>query len=158
MDIIHAFDDAYVHRETVTRNGERCIPEEKWDAYIESLEPVDQEIVRKVKKYTLYVPYSELLENLHASFDKFVDKIEDKPFHVLLPSKFASETLLIVELWSRIKNLNFQGFISLSSKLTESTDILIIDDASYSGINVYSHMDNISYDNKNIILTSLSSR
>ena len=93
-------------------------------------------------------------------------EIGDQPFYVYLPSsKFGSENIYTLYLWSRIRSLNFQGFITISDNPSvdlyigitcvvdggpsgAGSHILVIDDSVYIGNNALSIIDEITYANK----------
>ena len=109
----------------------------------------DKKFIKELLSNTLYVNFKEFKTALIKSFNMFKEKIGMEEFYILTPStKIGSEDWLIALLWKELKNLNMKGILTINSDipLKKNTNILIIDDAIYSGVNTVSTIDNFTYD------------
>lgn len=147
--LTNAFDLVDRSLINVEHSGERKIYGTTWDAYISQLSnATDVEIIEQVESKTVYVDWERFIKLLEHSFTDFVREIGDQPFYIYLPTnKFGSEYVLVAWLWQDIKKLNFQGFVSLNdnSMLKDDANVLIIDDAIYSGHNLMGSIDELMY-------------
>lgn len=147
---------------SVTHPGSRRISAETITTYLNSFRNEnDRAFAKKVLEATRYVSQEEFIGALNNSFTQFEEKIGDRPFVVYLPSaKFGSETIFTLRLWSRIRQLNFQGFVTCSDDpsadpytgitcvVEGGSHVLVIDDAIYCGNNVLGCIDEITYNNR----------
>lgn len=144
MSLIDIFDSIDRSLITVKHQGERIL---RADAS-------NDEFVQKVVKETKYIDWPGFIGYLESSFKQFAKRIGDQPFLVYLPdTKFSSEHVFVAWLWQMIKNLNFQGFVSIEDNiwLASCQNVLFIDDAIYSGHNIIGSIDELSY-KKNLTL------
>lgn len=127
---------------------DRSLDEVKVRKYIEQLQPDEQKFVRELLDKTTYISFAELKIALSYAFEKFKKSIGDQPFYLMASGyKFGSEHWFIGLLWDQIRTMNLLGILNENSelKLTEPTNIVIIDDAIYTGNNVLSMIDEFSY-------------
>lgn len=151
--LFQKFNEASEISWETTHIGERTINPLKTSQYLENFRDSDKAFIQQVLDNTTYVYWDVLIQNLNKSFEQFVQKIENKPFFLLLTSdKFGSEIMLAVILWKKITKLNFQGFIDFKSVLVEGSGVLIIDDAIYTGQNIASVIDELTYKNRKKII------
>lgn len=131
--------------------GKRELDLNKVQAYIEAFQtPEDRKFALSILGTTRYVPWSEFVDKLNASCDAFCKNIGNTPFYVYLPTdKFGSEIVFTVLLWPKIRSLNFQGFIDLTTKLQHGDHVFVADDAIYTGIHITSIIDNLTFENPN---------
>lgn len=131
--------------------GQRAIPVERWDQYLDQVDDSEfKQTVTMLKEITRYIGWDEFINHLTASFNQFEQTIKNEPFFIHLPAeKFASEYIFVAYFWSRIKQLNFRGFINRDTRsIKEGCNILIIDDAAYTGMNIIGTIDELHYYSK----------
>lgn len=148
--LIEAFDKASREPWTVTHPGERDLDMVTTvKKYLDSIFTwEDRQFAIRVLCATRYVSWPEFITQLNASFDAFVADIGTTPFYVYLPTdKFGSEAVLIVLLWSKIRRLNFKGFIHSMTPLQMDDHVLVVDDAIYSGTNMIAIIDQLTDNN-----------
>jgi hypothetical protein len=153
--LLNAFDNVNQNEIYVTHPGERKIAEETWNDYISKIEKDDlKRLAEKVRSETVYADFNEFKRYLYSSFEKFKQKIGNKDFYIYLPrSKFGSEYVFTALLWKEIRKLNFIGFMNEETELKDLDNILLIDDAIYSGINLTASITELyfeRYRNRNI--------
>lgn len=133
---------------------DRSLDPIKIAGYLSMLEEPDRSFVQELIAKTTYVPYQEFKLALLESFDSFHKHIGQTPFYIMLPSsKIGSEHWLTALLWSQLREMNIRGIIDDASTLPimGMKEILIIDDAIYSGNNMLGSMDGFTY---NLSLTT----
>lgn len=108
----------------------------------------DRGFVLDLLSKTTYVPYHLFKDALLKSFSTFRQSIGTKPFYLArMRSKVGSEDWLTALLWPILRTMNLidiideDAIISLNGKI----NVLILDDASYTGTNTFSKMDSIVY-------------
>ena len=164
--VIDVFDQimAVTSDLSVIHPGARQIPPETIIAYLQSFSNEnDRAFAEKVLEVTRYIPQEQFLQALNNSFTQFEKRIGNHSFFVYLPSaKFGSESIFTLYLWSRIRRLNFQGFVTTDngdSKLIDTytgitrvieggSHILVVDDAVYIGNNALAIIDESTYFNR----------
>ena len=127
---------------------DRSLDETKVQKYIEQLQPNEQRFVRELLDKTTYISFEKLKDALNYTFERFKKSIGDQAFYLMASGyKFGSEHWFIALLWDQIKTMNLLGILNESSELElmETTNIVIIDDAIYTGNNVLGMIDNFSY-------------
>jgi len=156
MEIAKAFNAAYkdVDLLTIKHIGLRNISDTTKKEYLSRFtNKEDREFVEKVLNETIYVPEHVFLKELNDAFDKFSENIRDEPFYIYLPkAKFGSEQIFTIYLWNKIINKNFIKFVHAESDIDKNSNILIIDDCIYTGINTLSAIDETTYNNKNKVI------
>jgi hypothetical protein len=116
---------------------------QKVKEYLDKLEGVDREFIYDLLDATTYVTKENFFPSVYESFDKFKQHIQDKPFYIdLAMDKIGSEHWLTYILWPELRQMNY------SKHLVKN--VLIIDDAVYTGTNVFGRIDEISYNNKGV--------
>ena len=119
----------------------------KVQEYLSLLEEPDRSFVRELPNKTMYVRYPEFKEALMSSFEMFKKEIGDKEFYLFLPTeKIGSEHWLVALLWPQLRTMKIKEIINekLDLPLETQLNIVIIDDASYTGINTFAKLDEIS--------------
>lgn len=125
---------------------DRSIDNDKVNCYLQTLPPKYVGFMKQLINKTKYVTYLEFKTKLLETFKLFIKSIQGTEFNILLPSnkKIGSEHWVIAILWPQIKSLNFKGFICNSTGF-DTKHILVLDDAVYSGCNILSMIDDITY-------------
>lgn len=133
-----------------------------WD-----MEPVDRSFdLVKVKAYlglipepyrsvivillgnTKYIPYFEFKQSLLQAFEIFRNTIGNTELLLFMNiDKIGSEHWVTALLWPQLREFNITRIIDSNSeiKLDSVNDILIIDDAIYSGHNILFQIDTLTY-------------
>lgn len=93
--------------------------------------------------HTRYVPFLTTMNEFHKIFEVF--GLIDKPFWIFFNTEdFGSENWIIVLLWSLLRKKQVAGFITNTRELPSNvTDILIVDDAIYSGGSIAGTVDEL---------------
>jgi hypothetical protein len=105
----------------------------------------DRSFIQELLNKTTYIRYQELKQILFQSFELFKQSIGQQEFYLLLPAgKFGSEYWLVALLWSQIRNMNLRGIIKYTDNFQPQglTNILVVDDAIYSGARMVEMFDN----------------
>ena len=112
----------------------------KVQLYLSLLNEHDRYFIYELLNSTTYVDYFQFKQALFQSFKLFQQNINNEEFYLLLTNdKIGSEHWLSALLWPQLRILNIQDIISETSKLPlKITNILIIDDAIYSGWHTFS--------------------
>lgn len=123
---------------------DRSLSPEKVREYLSRLSPGDQVFISDLLRATTYVKFQEFKSALLESFQGFRQAIGEKPFYLLLPAgKIGSEHWLVALLWPELRKLNLLEIIdeNTSLPLEGVNNILIVDDAIYSGNNTLAKID-----------------
>lgn len=129
---------------------DRSLDKKTYIDYVSRLDPKYANIIKQLLDTTLYVNFKDFKSNLIKSFMLFANAIGSKPVYLFWETaKFGSGNWLIQLLWPLIRqlNINIKGIITQNDdKIPETKlDILIIDDAIYSGNHISSLIDEWSY-------------
>lgn len=127
---------------------DRSFDNNKIKEYLSHFNETDKLFINEIINKTLYIKYNDFSEELLKSLEKFIININQKDFYIMLSSgKIGSENWIIALLWDKLRKLNVKGFINENSVISIENiiDILIIDDAIYSGNNMLSKIDYLSY-------------
>ncbi|CAN5664506.1 hypothetical protein BH23THE1_BH23THE1_28410 [soil metagenome] len=91
--------------------------------------------IKELLEKTTYVDYAKFKQALLDTFELFKQSIGQEEFYLMLPkARVGSEHWLTALLWAQLRRLNLKKIINETNELTEHmTNILIIDDAIYSG-------------------------
>jgi hypothetical protein len=134
----------------VTHVGERYLIPKRVQEYLSQLEGEDYRFASTVLDRTIYVPFNLLIEKLKQMTEKFLEQIQSEPFYIILnDSKFASMALMLIKIFPLFVKRNFL-FATSESKLPPNSNVLIIDDATYTGTNLEGMIDTINYNNLNV--------
>lgn len=143
-----AFTKANTEGFSISFPDERELDYNLVNKYKNTLHRKYQDFFNDVIDNTVYISDFELDYKLKRSFEKFSHNIKNIPFYVFLNRmKFASMGLMTVRLMHLINDLNFIGFVSSNSLVENGTNVVVIDDASYSGNNLEAIIDELSYAN-----------
>jgi len=113
----------------------------------------DKLFVTNILQSTIHISYLEFYSQLIETFNKLEQllfSIDRDKIIIYYPfPHFGSENWIIQLMWNRIKqwNTRIQFITTLTQQLDENDCILIIDDCSYSGNNILSIIDNLTYSN-----------
>lgn len=125
---------------------------DKVKAYLSQLNEPHKSFIRDVIDNTRYVKYEEFKSKLFMAFDKFHQSIGKNKFFLLLSPSVSSMYWLTLLLWPKLCTMNLVKIIKSSTELdikddcAEKIDILIIDDAIYSGCNIMANVDTLTWD------------
>jgi len=128
---------------------DRSLDPNKVQEYLSYLNELDRSFVQELLSKTNYVRYADFKKALLQSFELFKQEITQQDFYLLLPTdKIGSEHWLTALLWPQLRTLNLKEIVNCTSKLPLQgvTNILIIDDAIYSGNNTIAKIDDFTYE------------
>jgi hypothetical protein len=122
----------------ITRVGERGLVPSQVKDYLNSfITDSDREFAEAVLLKTLYISDTQLTDELTRVAKEFVDFMDGQPYYIFLNRyKFSSTELMTIKVMHIIKKSNWVGFVTDESILPNGSHVAIIDDASYSGINL----------------------
>lgn len=127
---------------------DRSLDPNKIQAYLSLLTEPDKSFISDLLTKTTYIRYSEFKQALLQSFQAFTQAIGHQDFYLMLPTnKIGSEHWLVTLLWSQLRKMNLRQIIDENCKLPLKgvTNILIIDDAIYTGNNTMGKIDGFTY-------------
>jgi hypothetical protein len=128
---------------------DRSFDPNKVQEYLSYLTEPDRSFVQELLKKTTYVRYSEFKQALLQSLELFRQNIGNEPFYLMLPTdKIGSEHWLVALLWSQLRTMNLCQIINEEPQLPLQDgiyNILIIDDALYTGTNTYNKIDSLIF-------------
>jgi hypothetical protein len=128
---------------------DRSFDVNKVQGYLSLLTEPDFSFVKDVLNKTTYVNYLEFKQALNQSFELFRKTARDEQFYLLLPTdKIGSEHWLTALLWPQLRTMNCCQIINETPQLPLQNgihNILIIDDAFYTGTNTYNKIDNLIF-------------
>jgi hypothetical protein len=129
---------------------DRSFDPEKTNRYLSLLQPQDRQFVGKLLTNTKYIRFSDFKKSLEAAFELFRSSFINKPFYLMMPTnKIGSEHWITALLWSKIREMNLVDIVSLDYDFPLSSDqkydILILDDAIYSGHHLIGTIDEMTY-------------
>lgn len=119
--------------------------------YLSRMSEPDRSFIQELLNRTTYIKYSDLKQALFQSFQSFKQKIGQQEFYLMLPAgKFGSEYWLVALLWPQIRTMNLKGIIKDTDNFQPQgpTNILVIDDAIYSGARMVEMFENITQGNR----------
>jgi len=138
-------------------SGGRELDSDKVSRYLSTIPEEYVEAAIFVINNTKYVSYDEFRDNLQRSFELFQNSINDQPFYLVYPmqGKIGSENWLTHLLYPQIRQMNLIGFLNnkdnkdnkdnILADIPSESNILLIDDAIYSGCNMAGTIDGMSY-------------
>lgn len=150
--------DSGMQHEWIPENIGKChLSETKIKEYLSRLDTEYHTFVKRVLDNTVYITYDIFLHHLKAAFADFKREIGTRPFSLILCPGFGSENWLLQLLWSEIREMDcelvcFDTDDSSSPYLRElprepsRKDIICIDDAILSGINIYGMLEQMTID------------
>lgn len=127
---------------------DRSLDKNKIIRYLDQLCEPYKTVVGTILENTTYVTYNELYSNLLLSLNEFKKKINDNFFYLVLNDKMIkSEHWMVVLLWNELKNMNFDiiGHDTIIELSKDKIEMLLIDDAIYSGISKAHFIDEFTY-------------
>lgn len=120
----------------------------KVKAYLDLIPEPYKSVISQLLINTKYIPYHEFKQSLLQSFDIFRDKIGNTELLLFVDTnKIGSEHWVTALLWPQLREFNITRIIDQDSaiELDSVNNVLIIDDAIYSGVNVLSYIDMLTY-------------
>lgn len=120
----------------------------KVNEYLSLLHEPDRSFVRELLDKTLYVRYNLFKEALVSSYKKFENAIGRDEFYILLPTnKVGSEHWIVAILWPALRHLNVKGIVNKDSDMVinDVTNVVIFDDAIYSGQHTMGTIDELTF-------------
>lgn len=108
----------------------------------------DRAFIEELLNNTIYINYQTFKKSLLLSFEMFRQEIDNSQFYLLLPnSKIGSEHWITEILWPLLRNMNLIDIIDQQQNLIlkDVVNILIIDDAIYSGQNTITKIEAIIF-------------
>lgn len=150
MDLINFFNQTLNYNWDMDPIDRTLDPQKAKEYLAKFTDPDEYKLIKTMLEKLEYWCFEDFKKALFLSFEKFKNNIGHKPFYILLDeSKIGSEWWLVALLWSKIKELNFQDFITRkSSSLPDNSNIVLIDDAIYSGHHLLSLIDEYTFNNK----------
>lgn len=127
---------------------DRSFDLQKVKSYLSLLRSPDDLFVSSLLEATRYVKYDEFGSMLLKSFSNFMQNIETKDFYLVLDSKsIGSEHWLAALLWPNLQSMNMTGIVdrTLPSDHQGIANVVIIDDAIYTGTNTFGKIDEFVY-------------
>ena len=129
---------------------DRSLDPDKIKAYLSLFtDQNDREFISELLEKTYYINYKSYKDNLTLSFDDFYRSMKDTSFYILtsILEETKSNDWITAILWPYISKMNISGFITIKSlDLSPGTyHLVLFDDASYSGGNIFSYMDELTY-------------
>lgn len=130
---------------------DRSLDPEKTSRYLSRLidSGVEKELtdfIEQLLNHTTYIPFDEFLTALRETMSRFMESIGDRPLYLLVTDKVGSESWTAAILASELRSLNIVSVIDTTPmEITDPIDILIIDDAAYSGINLTAQIDEFTW-------------
>lgn len=129
---------------------DRSLDQKNIGEYVSKLEPKYSSVVKHLLDTTVYIKFKDFKSNLIKSFITFASSIGSNPVYLLWETnKFGSGNWLVQVLWPLIKKykINIKGVITENDdKIPESKlDVLIIDDAIYSGNHIIGLVDSWTF-------------
>ncbi len=113
---------------------DRSLDLSRVETYLSLVDEPHRSFIEEVIKNTRYIPFDVFKEALVYSFDLFKKRIGVEKFYILLDDeKIGSEHWIVALLWRYIKELNVVEIIHSESEIPKNANILLIDDAIYSG-------------------------
>ncbi len=150
-DLTIQFIKASDNQIEVEEIGKRSLNKEKTLLYLQQLSDEDYHFVFTIIENTLYIPDNVLTEKLINLALEFLKNYRRKYYYIVLNRwKTESMVLMIIKVFNILNTPYFKGFITDETILPENSRVLIIDDASYSGNNLETYIDSISYINKTV--------
>jgi hypothetical protein len=122
---------------------DRQLDDIKINEYLSLMDEPDNSFIRELLNNTIYVPYIKFEEALFKSFYQFKEDIKSEEFYLMLSNKIGSEHWLTALLWPHLKDMNIKNIIDEESELPikNKYNILILDDAIYTGTNTFNKID-----------------
>lgn len=120
----------------------------KVSQYLSLLSEPDRSFVSNLLNVTTYLPYTQFKKALLSSFQQFAKNIGNNEFYLVVSKhRIGSEHWLISLLWPQLRYLNMKEIIDENSIIPPSNSIhlVIIDDASYSGVSAFGLIDEVTY-------------
>lgn len=109
------------------------------DKYLSSLTAEDQIRVREIFARTRHISTDELLLAFQSLIDKFNSEEE---IYLFFSKRFCSENMYLILFWSSLRKLNIKGFLNEDSHPKEKKiKVLLLDDAIYTGQNIFNMLD-----------------
>ena len=130
---------------------DRSFDPNKVEEYLSLLDEPDRSLVDEILRETIYVPFPQFKAALFQSFEMFRQEIGPEGFYLMMAGdKIGSEHWLTALLWPQLRSLNLIEVIDYLTVIpVRPTNILMIDDAIYSGHRVENTIDeftsNIAY-------------
>ena len=109
--------------------------------------PLVKEYIDAVVKHTQYIPESVFTRSLNASFKAFEEKVASKPYAIILPlTKYGSEWWFLQQLFATSLRGKEPPILTRSDPTTDPTDVILVDDAIYSGGNMSHSISKFLFD------------
>ena len=122
--------------------------------YIKNYPIEDQNIIRKIIENTEYITDDEFQRPMVNSIQKFINAIDERKFYIILDSvKIGSEHWILHRFWIYLQPIrdNILGFIDSAKPETfihkelNDKNLVVFDDAAYSGNNTLAKIDMVNY-------------
>lgn len=128
---------------------DRSFDKNKIKEYLSLLNEPDCCFISELIDKTTYIKYDIFKNYLVESFNDFKLAIGEQKFYLMLPKgKIGSEHWLTALLWPELNKLNLVSIIDIFTVIVDIDiiDVVIIDDALYSGINITAEVDDFTYE------------
>lgn len=121
----------------------------KVQQYSALLREPDRSFIQELLTKTIYVPFAKFKESVFESFDLWRQNIGNNQFYLTLPTdKIGSEHWIIALLWPELRQIKNTNLVFINDSTTlplQINNVLIIDDALYTGINTFNKIDSLVY-------------
>lgn len=127
--------------------GQRGLRKDNIDTYLNNInDDLSKQFAAMFLKHVTYIPFNVFYQSLQNSLNKFLSTIADKPYAILLEQDHYGSESWLTQLLFQTELLGKEpDIISKANPNKDPIDIVIIDDAIYSGINTLSKIDNFIY-------------
>lgn len=127
--------------------GQRMLNRNKINKYLANIpNKLSKEFAEIFIKQIKYVPFDTFYSAFQKSYNKFLSAIKNRPYCILLNSDhYGSESWLTQLLFQNQLKGREPEIIHKSTPNKDPIDIVIVDDAIYSGINILSQIDDFIY-------------
>ena len=152
LQLAEAFRIANEAKWSATHDGRRFIYDDVHNAYLAELDTIDRKDVERLLDSTFYIDWSQMIRMARSSVARFLDDVGGEPYYILLSWKFGSEDLVIAKIWDLLEASNLIGFIDYDDPwiYEQNANVLIIDDAIYSGQNMTDQIHNLVTSNEDV--------
>lgn len=116
--------------------------------YLSLMDENDSDFIKDLLDNTIYISYKTFRISMLKSLKMFQEEINKNPFYLLLPDdKIGSEHWITAILWPLLRDMNLIEIINQKHGLIlqNPINILIIDDAIYSGQNTINKIEAIIF-------------
>ena len=133
----------------------------KIKTYLDQINQIDEIKlnIRQILDQTEHISTQDVCARIKNMTKEYLSNLDNpRPNYVYLPKKIGSEQYFFSQIYDLIPEIDLSNDLSIISsekkldktKYPSEINLLIVDDASFSGNNTVGKIDDLSYDNKNI--------